>query len=244
MAAVLAYRPEGVLSHRSAAALWGLLQDNRATIDITVPARSIRSRPGIHAHMSTTLDAEDIAVVYGIPCTSLARVLVDLAGQTGPDALKRAIGQADLRGLFDRGAVHATLDRANGRRGVGVLGGVLAELAETGGPTSLTESELEECFLNLCEAAGLPRPDAAVWLTLADGSAIKLDFLWRRERVAVECDGYRFHRDRQAFERDRARDARLASMGITTLRFTWRQLTREPDRVIALVAAVLDRRAA
>ncbi len=121
------------------------------------------------------------------------------------------------------------------------MGALVDELAE---PAGLTESELEERFLKLCGAAGLPRPETAAWLSLPDGSAVKLDFLWRRERVAVECDGYRFHRTRQAFERDRARDAQLAAMGVTTLRFTWRQLTSEPERVISLVAAVLTRRRA
>lgn len=242
MAAVLAYGPKAVLSHRSAAAHWGLLQDGRATIDITVPVGSIRSRPGIAAHVSSRLYGAQVCVVDSIPSTTVARVLLDLAGEAGAEALKRAIGQAETKGLFHLEAVHSVLELADGRRGASVLRGVLAELAAFGRPAGLTESELEDRFGALCRAAALPAPEAATWLTLSDGSAIKVDFLWRRERVVVECDGYRFHRGRVAFERDHRRDAQLALLGIETLRFTWGQVTAEPEHVVRVVAAVLARR--
>ena len=241
MAAVLAYGPRAVLSHRSAAALWGLRPDNRATIDITVPATSARSRPGITAHASITLSPADVTIRDGIPCTTVARTLLDLADEVDRRALERAVEQSEILQLFDLRAVHAVLDAANGRRGAGALREVLAILEPV---TGLPESANEERFLALCRAAGLPRPEAGVWLTLPRGDRIRFDFFWRSAGVAIECDSWEFHGTRQAFERDRARDADAAALGIQTIRFTWRHLTHEPERVIPVVAAVLANRGA
>ncbi len=132
--------------------------------------------------------------------------------------------------------MNAVLATANGRRGAGALPAVLAALEPVVG---LPESQNEERFLALCRAAGLPRPAAGVWLTLPRGDRIRFDFLWRSAGLAIECDSWEFHRSRQAFERDRARDADVAALGIQTLRFTWRRLTDEPGQVIPVVAAVL-----
>src|SRR5205085_12535471 len=79
MAAVLACGPGAVLSHRTAAALHELRPTQRANIDVTVPSRSRRRHPGIDIHRSTTLTAADITIVNGIPCTTVARTMFDLA---------------------------------------------------------------------------------------------------------------------------------------------------------------------
>src|SRR5215210_3216599 len=84
MAAVLACGPEAVLSHRDAAAHYGLRPDNRKVVEVTVPRRSARARPGIDAHVSRTLGPEDVACVDGIPCMSVARTLLDLGDVVGP----------------------------------------------------------------------------------------------------------------------------------------------------------------
>jgi very-short-patch-repair endonuclease len=114
-------------------------------------------------------------------------------------------------------------------------------LAENGGPT-LTEKELEERFLALCRAARLPQPEVNAWITLDDGIAYKIDFMWRAERLAVETDGWRSHGTRQAFENDRRRDRLLSLAGWTVVRFTWRDVEREPDEVTATLARLWSAR--
>jgi very-short-patch-repair endonuclease len=100
--------------------------------------------------------------------------------------------------------------------------------------TTLTRSELEERLLALCAAHGLPTPAVN-----AHVGTLEVDFLFPRERVAVETDGWRFHGHRAAFERDRRRDAERTRAGHRTLRFTHRQIANEPRAVAATVAAAL-----
>jgi Transcriptional regulator, AbiEi antitoxin/REase_MTES_1575 len=240
MAAVLAYGPRAVLSHRSAAALHGIRPDNRPKTDVTVPSPSARSRPGIVVHRSTTLQPADITTIDSIPCTSLARTLLDLTDDVDWTGVERAVSQADMLGIFDLSTVEEGLSRATGRHSAGVLQSVLAEYA---GPT-LTENELEARFLALCRAASLPKPEVNAWITLDDGIAYKIDFLWRAERLAVETDGWRSHGTRQAFENDRRRDRRLRLAGWDVVRFTWRDVEREPGEVTAVLAKLREARSA
>ena len=227
MAAVLAYGPKALLSHRSAAALHGIRPDNRAKTDITVARRSARPRPGIDVHASTTLTAADCTTIGGIPCTSLARTLLDLADVATTRAIERAVNQAEVLRVFDLRAVEEVLSRADGRRGASVLKCVLARYD---GPT-MTRKELEERFLALCRRASVPRPEVNAWITLGGGIAYEVDFLWRAERLAVETDGWGTHGTRQAFENDRRRDRRLRLAGWTVVRFTWRDVELEPNEV-------------
>ena len=240
MAAVLACGPKAVLSHRSAAGLWGLRPDNRASTDVSLPGRSARSRLGIDVHRSTTLTPADCTIVDGIPCTTLARTLLDLAEVVDRRGLERAIEQAEVLRLFDLRAVDEVLARANGRRGAAVLRTVLEGLQEP----ALTDTELEERFLALCRASSLPRPEVNEWLDIDDLPAIKADFLWRAERLVIETDGWESHGTRQAFERDRRRDERLKLAGYEPLRFTRRRIVTEPGGVIRTVSEMLARRAA
>jgi hypothetical protein len=238
MAAVLAYGPRAVLSHRSAAALHGIRPDNRPKIDVTLPSASARSRPGIDVHRSTTLEAADVTTIDGIPCTTLPRTLLDLAEVVPRRALERAIDQAEVLRVFDLGAVEEVLSLATGRHGATELRRVLAEY---GGPT-LTDRELEERFFELCERAGVPRPAVNVWITLDDGIAYKADFLWRAERLIVETDGWESHGTRKAFESDRRRDRMLSLAGWTVVRFTWRDVEHRPEEVTETLARMWDAR--
>jgi Protein of unknown function (DUF559)/Transcriptional regulator, AbiEi antitoxin len=238
MAAVLAYGPTARLSHRSAAGLEGIRPDNRAKTDVTVPSRSARSRPGIDVHASTTLTEADVTIIDGIPCTTLPRTLLDLAEVVDERAVERAIGQAEVLRKFDLRAVNEVLSRAVGRRGAAVLRQVLAEYA---GPT-LTDRELEERFFALCRSAALPKPAVNEWITLDAGIAYKADFLWRAERLIVETDGWGSHGTRRAFENDRRRDRRLSVAGWTVVRFTWRDVEREPGDVTETLASLWEAR--
>ena len=236
MAAVLACGDGAVLSHRSAAALWGLRADNRAVIDVTVPRRGGRERRGIDVHHSSTLIEPDTTDVDGIPCTSLARTPLDLAEVVDRRGVERAIDRAEMLRLFDMRAVDDVLARASGRRGASLLRSVLAE--HHAGST-LTESEIEELLLAICRTAGLPSPEVNAWVALDDGGGFRPDVLWREQRLIVETDGRDVHSTRQAFERDRKRDQRLMLAGWRVVRFTWRQITREPRRVAEMLRALL-----
>jgi hypothetical protein len=238
MAAVLAAGPGAVLSHRSAAALWGVLDDARARADVTVPLTRRRSRAGVAVHESSSLPRKDVATVDGIPCTSLARTFLDLAEAVPKRHLDRAIEQAEVLGLFDGRAIADVLDRANGRRGAGRLRRAIAPASHP----ALTASELEERFLELCRRSGVPRPAVNAWIATDENGHLMVDFLWRAERLVVETDGWAFHRSRAAFERDRRRDQVLELAGYRVLRFTWRQVARDPARVEQLLGRLLPSR--
>lgn len=232
-AAVLAYGPRAVLSHRSAAALHGLRPGNRARIDVTVPGPSARARPAIDVHRSLTLTEADVTAVDGIPCTTVARTLADL-GDVVP---MRAVDQADLLRLFDLRAVDEALQRAGPRRGPTALRAVLRGYEQ---PT-ITRPELEERFLALCRRASLPGPAVNAWVTLDDGVAYQVDFLWRPQGLAVETDGRDAHTTRKAFEHDRLRDRRLTLAGFTVVRLTWRQVVDDPRGVAEALVGLLAR---
>jgi Protein of unknown function (DUF559)/Transcriptional regulator, AbiEi antitoxin len=236
MAAVLACGPNALLSHRSSAAQHGLLADERQRPDVMIPGPRARPRRGIRVNSSLTLTAPDTTTVDAIPCTSVARTLADLGDYEPPRLVERALDQAEVLGVFDLGAVEDVLTRVGPRRGAGVLRTLLADLGE---PT-LTDRELEELMVTLIRADGLPEPAVNPWIT-GDGWTYKADFLWRAERLVVETDGRAFHSSRRAFEHDRLRDQRLTLAGYTVVRFTWRQLLREPGRVQAVVRDLLAR---
>jgi predicted transcriptional regulator of viral defense system len=234
MAAVLAYGPKARLSHRSSAALHGIRPDNRPKIDVTFAGPSARSRPGIDVHRSTTLEPADLATIDGIPCTSLARTLLDLAEVVSERAVERAINEAEVLRTFDLRAVEEVLSRAAGRRGAAVLNRVLADYD---GPT-MTDRELEERFFGLCRQASVPQPEVNGWVSLEKGIAYKVDFLWRAERLGIETDGWGSHGTRQAFESDRRRDRLLSLAGWTVVRFTWRDVERRPLEVTETLAGL------
>jgi len=238
MAAVLAFGPDAAASHRAAAGIHGLRPDRRRNVDVIVPRASARSRPGIDAHASPTLRPRDITTANGIPCTTIARTLLDLAEVVPRGQLERALEQAVVLRVFDLGAIEDVLAHASGRWGAGVLREALADLSDDPGATL---SDPEGAFLELCRAAGLPRPGVNVWVKIDNGPPICADFLWRRGRLIVEVDSWQFHGTRASFERDRRRDQRVRLADWEPLRVTPRQIVREGDRVAKAVAALLAR---
>ena len=235
MAAVLACGDGAVLSHRSAAALHGLRPDNRPVIDVTTPRRGLRRVKGIVRHESTTLTEADVTVVDGIPCTSVARTLLDLAGEIDRQGLRRACNQADVLGIFDGRQVEDVLARAEGRRGAQRLREVLA-YGRVG--EAITRSQLEEEFLSLCERARLPEPCVNAWIAL-EGGRVEADFLWPELKLIAETDGAAVHQTPSAFQDDRRRDQRLMRAGYRVVRFTWRQVTHAPEEVVETLRALL-----
>jgi Protein of unknown function (DUF559)/Transcriptional regulator, AbiEi antitoxin len=236
MSAVLACGAGAVLSHRSAAALNHLRPSSSPSIEVVVPRRRSSSPKGIVVRCRSNLTPPDATVVDRIPCTSVAQTLLDLAALLSDDDLERACDRAEQLRLFDLGTLEDVLARTPCARGAGRLRRVLAGLAPRG---ALTRSEIERLFLALCRDFGLPMPLVNGWIQL-DGFGFEPDFLWPKQRLIVETDGGAVHRTRRAFEDDRRRDQLLAVAGYRTLRFTWRQVTDEPERVAFTIKTVLD----
>lgn len=203
LAAVLAAGDGAVLSHQSAAALWGMRPTTRPRIDVTTPRRR-RSNARVQAHHAA-LEAEEVALRDGIPVTSPTRTLADLAAVLPEHRLERAVNEAErLRLDVDLGRYPR-------------LGGLV------GRPPAWTRSELEARFLSLLDDHGLARPEVNVPLDVG-GRLLEVDCVWRGPRLIVELDGYESHGTRAAFERDRARDRRLVADGWRVARITWRQI--------------------
>lgn len=239
LAAVLACGPGAVLSHRTAAALHELRRTDRAKIDVTIPRRSVCRHAGIDVHRSTTLTPADVTLVDGIPCTTIARTLVDLAEVVNRRQLERAFDQADILEVLDLRALNDQLERNPSRHAVPVVGAVLSEHYIG---TTATQSELEEVFLALCRRVGAPAPLVNEWVDLGDGEPpIWADFVWRQQRVIVETDGYKFHRSRQARERDARRDQRALLAGWKPVRTTWRQVMNRPHELEPTIARLVNR---
>jgi very-short-patch-repair endonuclease len=234
MAAVLACGPDAALSHASAAALWGLQRGEPNIVDVTA-RRTGRKRPGIRIHRprrpaeTTTHDR--------IPVTTPARTILDLAAVLTASRLEHLLDQAEIQELTDYRSLDAIARAHPGHHGAAKL--QRATRTHYAG-TDLTRSELEILFKQLCRDHGLPAPRVNAQI-----AGLEVDFHFPHARVAIETDGWAFHRTRHAFENDRRRDATLTRAGYRTLRFTHRQIAREPATVAAtLAAAVVDRRAA
>ena len=219
MAAVLAAGPGAVLSHRSAAALWGIWSSARTRIEVTAPRR-LRRRSGIEAHQ-VFLAADERMVVHGIPVTSISRTLLDLAAVATRRQTQRAMHEAEFLRLADALSLDDLVDRHRGERGTATIRSILEDGRIGAG---VTRSEFEDRFLAFLDARGLPRPEVNV---LVQG--IEVDCLWREQRVVVELDGHASHATRATFESDRARDRMLAVAGHSVVRVTWRHLHREAD---------------
>lgn len=235
MSAVLACGPKAVLSHRSAAALWGIRDDDRASIDVTAPNRRGRIPEDIDAHRDHCLLGADRTTLDGIPCTSLARTLLDLAAVVPVWELRKALSEAEVLRLLDHTSFRGLIRRSRGRRGVARLRMLLDEIHPD---TKRTRSELERLFLRMCTRAGLPRPEVNVSLDVGNGS-LKPDFLWRSAGLIVEADSRRFHDTHSAFQHDRRREQRLQLAGWRVSRCTWEQVEREPRRLAETIRALL-----
>ncbi len=226
MAAVLAYGPDAVLSHKTAAALWGIGQSSWK-IDVTTP-RCRRSRGAIRAHR-TKLHPEDRTIHDGMPVTSVARTILDLAAQLALDPLTRLIEESDRRQLFDLRALDRAVERRPRAAGVVRLKAVLA----TYRGTPDMRSKLERDFRKLIAEAGLPEPQFNVLVC-----GLTVDVWWPQWKLVVELDGEPYHTRPRAFETDRIRDATLQKQDIRVLRVTGDRMDNEPADVLADVLAL------
>lgn len=223
--AVLVGGDGALLSHRSAAALWGLMS-HASPAEITAVSR--RRVSGIAFH-ECGVHPDERTTFKGISVTSVARTLLDVAELVDDHEFELVWEEADRRRLLDLRAVEAVCARGFGRRGLKRVRALL----EADRPT--TRSSLEARVLDLCRTHSLPLP-----LTNTEVLGREVDAFWPEQRLMVEADGYAFHGHRAAFENDRARDAEMQVAGYRVLRLTHRRLDAEPDKVAAQLRILLD----
>jgi predicted transcriptional regulator of viral defense system len=221
LAAVLACGPGAVLSHRDAAQLWELRQSNSALIDVTVPSRNGRiRRTGIRVHRSGRLAREEVTERSGIPVTTVARTLLDLADVIDLQALRRAVTEAEYRDRFDLTAINAVVQANPGRRGRRLM------TAAVEGRLHRTRSPLEDRFLAFKARWGVEEPESGVWI-----EGYEVDFIWTRVGLVVELDGVAAHGTRRAINADRLRDRVLWRRGIRTMRLT-SEAFEDPEAIL------------
>jgi very-short-patch-repair endonuclease/predicted transcriptional regulator of viral defense system len=233
LAGVLACGERAFVSHRSAAALFGLVAVSGQGVDVTVARRRCRSRDGLRVHRVESLSREDRSDRRGIPVTAPARTLIDFASTTGAEEAERAIAEALALKLVTEPQLRSAIERAPGRAGVARVQTIIGQ---PGGPKR-TRSGGERAMLRLIRAAQLPTPR-----TNYPVAGYSADFCWPDQHLIVELDGFDFHSGRGALERDHRRDIVHKNAGYEVLRFTARQLAEEPLLVITTIARALDRR--
>jgi very-short-patch-repair endonuclease len=228
--ATLACGEGAFVSRHRAAAAWQLRPPARGDVEVTVPYGRNNKRAGIRIHRATVIDPRDVTTLEGIPIATPAFALLEIAADLTFEKFERAFDDALTKRVMMIVDACETLDRHRGHPGAGMF----AELARPEQRLEVTRAWTEQRMKVLVRKGGLPTPIVNV----RRGRIIP-DFIWRPERVVVEVDGYRTHGTRRAFESDRARDARLAAEGWVVLRFTARQLKREPEVVLVRIAQTL-----
>jgi very-short-patch-repair endonuclease len=230
MAALLACGPLSVIGHRSAVIVMGLRWRYCGPVEVVLPHEVQLGRAGVRCRRVTALAADEVAVRHGLRVTTPARTLVDLAATASRGDLERLAEEILFQRLASTAEIIDAIGRGAGRPGVRKLRAIADLLDEA----SFTRSEAERRLKTLLRGAGLPMPRMNV-----KRAGWEVDAVWDRQRLVVEVDGYRSHGTRPQFERDRTKDAQMMLAGYRVLRFTWRQITREPTVVIATIAAAL-----
>jgi very-short-patch-repair endonuclease/predicted transcriptional regulator of viral defense system len=231
MAAVLACGPDAVLSHGSAAALWGFGNEQGGTIDISVPAGRRSRQRGIRVYRRTEAILGDALSRDGIPLTSLVRTLIDQATRLRPMQLERAVNEADKLDLVRADALLAYLDDYRGQPGAAPLRKLLDPLA-----FRLSDSELEQRMRPLALEAGLPVPETKAWV-----NGYEVDFYWADLGIVVEADGLRYHRTASQQRRGLERDQTHLAAGMWPLRFSHWQIKHDAAHVRKILRHTLAR---
>jgi very-short-patch-repair endonuclease len=233
-AALIALGPDSFLSHRSAAAVWGLADADPAVIDVTVVGGKPRARDGLRIHRVKDLHQVDITTRCNLRLTSLARTVIDFASDATSAERHHAFAEARAKHRLTDPALHAALNRLPANH----PGAAIVRSMLRAGDT-YDRSKAERLMRRLCRHAQLPQPIVNRML-----HGFLVDFLWPDTNLIVEVDGHLTHGTRRAFENDRRRDQVHAAAGYVVIRITWEQLQSEPLAVIARLAQALARRAA
>lgn len=224
-------RGEASLSHRSAAALWGIGKELRGRVDISVRGRFESKRPGLKVRSRPSLAADDVVERDGIPLTSIVQTLIDLATELPDGPLERSVNEADKHDLIDPESLRAALVPRSGEPGVKRLGFLLDKRT-----FRLSDTELERLFRPIAAASGAP-----VELTKAWVNDFEVDFYWPSLDLVVETDGLQYHRTPSAQYRDRVRDQTHTAAGLTQLRFTHWQVKHEAAYVGSILRRTVGR---
>jgi hypothetical protein len=227
LAATKALGGDAVLSHFSAAALWGFVEWDDRHPEVTVPRDGVARRRAIRVHRSSLLEPHDVMRHAGIPTTTPARTLVDLAAVAHYTLLRRAVRRALALRRVSVPQLVAAARRLGRRRGSAQLRRVLAGAAPT-------RSELEDVVIDLIVDAGFVRPEVNQPLLLA-GRRVVPDFRWPDQQVVLEADGARWHDNAIARQDDAERQALLEAHGERVLRVTWKEAVRQPRETIARI---------
>jgi hypothetical protein len=232
LAAVLACGPKATLSHMSALRKWGLRGGGTYRVDVTAP-RSIKPKPGIRLHRPLSLDALATTEIDGIPITSVAQTLLDVAAPSYRLNVGKLLHEAEVQQLLDMRAVWNVLacnPRAPGAR-------CLDRASREEVP--FTRSELEDAALSLFRSFAVPEPETNEWVW--DGEKlVEVDFLWRRFGLIVEVDGARYHSTRWRRRQDAAKTAALRAQGWTVIRFADVEINGTPAQVAATVLTAVS----
>jgi very-short-patch-repair endonuclease len=199
------------------------------------------SRAGSVVHRSRHLSWIDRRTVDGIPITSPARTIVDLAGVLGPEALEAAFESARRMGLVSATQLEARFVALGGKGRPGSA--KVRALIEAHRAEPALASRLEVRAARLFRASGLPRPMRQHAIVAGDGRRYRLDFAWPGARVAAECDGFAWHGNRLQWKRDRRRTADIEMLGWRTVFVTWDDVVQRPDQTVDRVALALGLRA-
>jgi elongation factor P len=226
LAAVKACGPGALLSHHSAAALWGFVQWAERFPEVTVIGTAPHAHPGLRIHRTTRLDLDDRTRHRGIPVTSPARTLLDLAATLDPRPLRSATRRAQSLQRVNLRQLADVLARHPRRRGSARLARVIAT-----GPAP-TRSELEDVVLDLILRGGHVHPDVNVPY-FVEGRRTVPDFRWPEHRLVLEADSTTWHDNPLAREDDAERQALLEAHGERVLRVTWAQAIASPGRTLA-----------
>lgn len=226
-----------MISHATAAAFWGLREKWPVTIDVIVPCETGRKIDGIRAHRCRYPAQEEIVEVAGLPCTTPARSLVDIAGTFGTYSLRLAVEQAAVRKLLDLDELDRAMHRGKGRRGMPALRAIADEWRPVGNVPDV-RSIFEARMLPRLLALGFERPVCNHTLQV-DGHRLTPDFYWERQRLIVETDGAKTHATPPAFRNDRWRDQVLMANGYRATRVTWEHIRDEFDDTLDRIRRML-----
>ena len=226
LAAALFYAgPGAALSHATALWWWALKRGQPRAIHVSARGRR-SSIKGIVVHHPQTVER---VFHERLPVTPVARVLMDHAATAGLDELRRALSEADYRGLLDV----RELERRSGR-GHGGSATIRRALERHQPRFAQARSDLEIVLIRFCEHYGFPMPNVNVMV-----AGHEIDAVWEAQRIAAEVDGGPAHSGVKAMEGDRDRDLTVRAHGYTVLRYTWRQLTERPHEVATDLARAL-----
>jgi predicted transcriptional regulator of viral defense system len=235
MAAVLSVGPDSYLGYASAGVAYGLLAGDgrRWSVIIDHGRGEVPGPPEVHVRRSRRLPPEDVTMLRGMPITTVARTLVDTAGEQGGRLIDRVVHEAEVADLLDVAEVLACIERNPGRRGIRRLKRALGVSA-----LEPTNSRFVAAFERLRSRQGLPLPAYSKWIDGGD-RLYECDIVYEDARLIIELDGEQVHRTRKRFHEDRRRDALLAARGWLVVRLTWHRVRHEAAQVADELRAII-----